>query len=165
MDKPFIKKILAVVLGLSVMIMVYETVSLIFGACLFDDLELLQSSQLNDLLAFMKWSAVGLACMLIPTLTCYVMTFLTKGKLFTLISAILSFGITACCIAFLCVSHSYALQGFNTSNFTSATGYFSDLLQIAVAAVLIGVYFLIVTFIPVKVKNIAQSEVNENEEA
>lgn len=130
MDKPFIKKILAVVLGLSVMIMVYETVSLIFGACLFDDLELLQSSQLNDLQAFMKWSAVGLACMLIPTLTCYVMTFLTKGKLFTLISAILSFGITACCIAFLCVSHSYALQGFNTSNYTSATGYFSDLLQL-----------------------------------
>lgn len=30
---------------------------------------------------------------------------------------------------------------------------------------MIGVYFLIVTFIPVKVKNIAQSEVNENEEA
>ena len=164
MDKTFIKKILAVVLGLAVIIMIYESVSLIFGACLFDDLELLQGSALNDLQAFMKWSAVGLACMLIPTLTCYVMTFFTKGKLFTLISAILSFVIAACCIAFLCVGHSYALQGYSTVSYTSATGYFSDLLQITVAAVLIGVYFLLVTVIPTKIKNIAQSEVNENEE-
>ena len=163
MDKSFIKKILAVVLGIAVIIMVFETVSLLFDACLIDDVKIFQGHGLDDLQAFMKWSAVGLACTLIPTLACYVMTCFTKGKLFTLISAILSFAVMACGIAFLCVAHSYAMQGYSSSNYASATGYFSELLKIAIAAALIGLYFLLVTVIPAKKKNETQSEVSENE--
>lgn len=57
MDKAFVKKVLAVLLGVSLVILVYETVSLIVTAALFDDLQIFENS-LNDLEAFIKLSLI-----------------------------------------------------------------------------------------------------------
>jgi len=157
MDKSFIKKILAVVLGISLVIMIYETFSLIVGAVLVDDLKLL-NTRLNDLQTFMKWSAVALACMLIPTLASYVFAFFGKGKLLSLLAAILSLVITVCCVVFFCVCRSYALQGFSTTNYASSAAYLAELIQLAVAAALCGVYFLVTLKRPAK----KELEVKEN---
>ncbi len=170
MDKAFVKKVLAVLLGISLVILVYETVSLIVAAALFDDLQIFENS-LNDLEAFMKWSAVALACMLIPALASYVFAFFGKNKLFVLISAVLSLIVTICCIAFFCMARVYAMQGFSSSSYAQGASFLSEFIQIAIASALIGAYLLITFLRSVKKKHTetvevtVAAEVSENEEA
>lgn len=170
MEKAFVKKVLAVLLGVSLVILVYETVSLIVAAALFDDLQILENS-LNDLEAFIKWSAVALACMLIPALASYVFAFFGKNKLFVLISAALSLIVTICCIAFFCMARVYAMQGFSSSSYAQGASFLSEFIQIAIASALIGAYLLITFLRSVKKKHTEtvevtdSAEVSENEEA
>lgn len=170
MEKAFVKKVLAVLLGVSLVILVYETASLIVAAALFDDLQIFENS-LNDLEAFMKWSAVALACMLIPALASYVFAFFGKNKLFVLISAALSLIVTICCIAFFCMARVYAMQGFSSSSYAQGASFLSEFIQIAIASALIGAYLLITFLRSVKKKHTetvevtVAAEVSENEEA
>ena len=170
MDKAFVKKVLAVLLGVSLVILVYETVSLIVTAALFDDLQIFENS-LNDLEAFIKWSAVALACMLIPALASYVFAFFGKNKLFVLISAALSLIVTICCIAFFCMARVYAMQGFSSTSYAQGASFLSEFIQIAIASALIGAYLLITVLRSVKKKHTetvevtVAAEVSENEEA
>ncbi len=170
MEKAFVKKVLAVLLGVSLVILVYETVSLIVAAALFDDLEIFENS-LNDLEAFIKWSAVALACMLIPALASYVFAFFGKNKIFVLISAVLSLIVTICCIAFFCMARVYAMQGFSSSSYAQGASFLSEFIQIAIASALIGAYLLITFLRSVKKKHTetvevtVAAEVSENEEA
>lgn len=170
MEKAFVKKVLAVLLGVSLVILVYETVSLIVAAALFDDLQIFENS-LNDLEAFIKWSAVALACMLIPALASYVFAFFGKNKLFVLISAVLSLIVTICCIAFFCMARVYAMQGFSSSSYAQGASFLSEFIQIAIASALIGAYLLITFLRSIKkehtetVEVTVAAEVSENEEA
>lgn len=170
MEKAFVKKVLAVLLGVSLVILVYETVSLIVAAALFDDLQIFENS-LNDLEAFIKWSAVALACMLIPALASYVFAFFGKNKLFVLISAVLSLIVTICCIAFFCMARVYAMQGFSSTSYAQGASFLSEFIQIAIASALIGAYLLITFLRSVKIKHTEtvevtdSAEVSENEEA
>ncbi len=170
MEKAFVKKVLAVLLGVSLVILVYETASLIVAAALFDDLQIFENS-LNDLEAFIKWSAVALACMLIPALASYVFAFFGKNKLFVLISAALSLIVTICCIAFFCMARVYAMQGFSSSSYAQGASFLSEFIQIAIASALIGAYLLITFLRSVKKKHTetvevtVAAEVSENEEA
>lgn len=170
MDKAFVKKVLAVLLGVSLVILVYETASLIVAAALFDDLQIFENS-LNDLEAFIKWSAVALACMLIPALASYVFAFFGKNKLFVLISAALSLIVTICCIAFFCMARVYAMQGFSSTSYAQGASFLSEFIQIAIASALIGAYLLITFLRSVKKKHTetvevtVAAEVSENEEA
>ena len=170
MDKAFVKKVLAVLLGVSLVILVYETVSLIVTAALFDDLQIFENS-LNDLEAFIKWSAVALACMLIPALASYVFAFFGKNKLFVLLSAALSLIVTLCCIAFFCMARVYAMQGFSSTSYAQGASFLSEFIQIAIASALIGAYLLITFLRSVKKKHTetvevtVAAEVSENEEA
>lgn len=170
MDKAFVKKVLAVLLGVSLVILVYETVSLIVAAALFDDLQIFENS-LNDLEAFIKWSAVALACMLIPALASYVFAFFGKNKIFVLISAVLSLIVTICCIAFFCMARVYAMQGFSSTSYAQGASFLSEFIQIAIASALIGAYLLITFLRSVKKKHTetvevtVAAEVSENEEA
>ncbi len=170
MEKAFVKKVLAVLLGVSLVILVYETASLIAAAALFDDLQIFENS-LNDLEAFIKWSAVALACMLIPALASYVFAFFGKNKLFVLISAVLSLIVTICCIAFFCMARVYAMQGFSSTSYAQGASFLSEFIQIAIASALIGAYLLITFLRSVKKKHTetvevtVAAEVSENEEA
>ncbi len=170
MEKAFVKKVLAVLLGVSLVILVYETVSLIVAAALFDDLQIFENS-LNDLEAFIKWSAVALACMLIPALASYVFAFFGKNKLFVLISAVLSLIVTICCIAFFCMARVYAMQGFSSTSYAQGASFLSEFIQIAIASALIGAYLLVAFLRSVKKKHTetvevtVAAEVSENEEA
>lgn len=170
MEKAFVKKVLAILLGVSLVILVYETVSLIVAVALFDDLQIFENS-LNDLEAFIKWSAVALACMLIPALASYVFAFFGKNKLFVLISAALSLIVTICCIAFFCMARVYAMQGFSSSSYAQGASFLSEFIQIAIASALIGAYLLVAFLRSVKKKHTetvevtVAAEVSENEEA
>lgn len=161
MDKSFVKNVIAVLLGIALVIMVYDTFSLITGAVLFEDLAVLEGG-LNDLEAFMKWSAVSLACMLIPALVSYVIAFIGNKKQYMLISAILSFLVVICCLIFFGVTRAYAIRGFSSSRYATGTTYLSELVREAVSAALAGVYFLI-TFLRLKNVQNSQQTVEEGE--
>ena len=110
MNKPFVQKILAVVLGLALFVMLMSCVSLIMDAVLIDDTILFNNSY-KDLLLFTKWTAVALVCTLIPTFVCYAFAFFAKSKIFSICSAVLSLFIAVCCFAFLFTARTAALDG------------------------------------------------------
>ena len=149
MDKPFIKKILAVVLGLSLIILIFETVSLIWNTIGMGDLKTLDHD-LNDVESFMRWTAVGLAVMMVPALTSYVFAFFSDKKLFKITSAALSLVVVVCCITFITLCRDVAIEYDSISAYSSASGYFSELMQILISSALIGVYFLLISVLPAK---------------
>lgn len=57
---------LAVVLGLCVLIMLYSLASLIMEAALANDLIEIGSTSVYETVYFVKWSATGLVCLLVP---------------------------------------------------------------------------------------------------
>ena len=149
MDKPFIKKILAVVLGLSLVIMLFGMVSLIWDAIGIGDLKKMNDG-LDDVQSFMRWSAVGLALMMVPALTSYALAFFSDKKFYKITAASLSLVVVLCCIIFISVCRHIAIDDGYTSTYASATGYLSELMQIFIASTLIGVYFLLITVLPAK---------------
>lgn len=160
MDKPFIKKILAVVLGISLIILIFETASLIYSAVTLGDLKEI-NDYLNDIQSYMRWSALGLALMMVPALTCYVFAFFSEKKFYKITAASLSLIVVICCIVFISMCRRYAVDK-GLSDYASAAGYFSELMQIMVASALIGVYFLLISVLPAKkVKPVEEAEVTE----
>ena len=165
MDKHFIKKILAIVLGLALVIMIFGTVSLIWDAISIGDLKEINDG-LNDINSFMRWSTVGLALMMAPALTSYAFAFFSNKKFYKIAAASLSLAVVLCCIIFISVSRHIALDDKNVSYYASAAGYLSELMQIFIASTLIGVYFLLITVLPAKKAEQveAKTEEVENEE-
>lgn len=164
MDKSFIKKIIAVVLGLALIIMIFAVASLIIDAVFIDDLIVIGDYSHDILQDFMKWSAVGLVCVLIPTLACYVFAFLGKRKILTVLSATFSFVLTLSCVVFLCIAHSYAMIGYSAGTLATVTGYFSEVTQICIASLLVGIYFTVTAIRPAEEVEYVYEEVEEDEE-
>ena len=162
MDKPFVKKILAVVLGLALIIMIFGTISLIWDAIGMGDLKELSGS-LNDIQSFMRWTAVGLAIMVVPALASYVFAFFSDKKLFKITSAVLSLVVVICCITFITLCRNMAVD-LGTTSYASAAGYFSELMQLLIASALIGIYFLLISVLPAKKAEKVETEEAENEE-
>lgn len=149
MDKAFIKKILAVVLGIALIIMIFGTVSLFWDAIGIGDLKKLDHN-LDAVESFMRWSAVGLALMMVPALTSYAFAFFSDKKFYKITAASLSLAVVLCCIIFISLCRHYAIDDGYVSTYASAAGYFSELMQILIASTLIGVYFLLITVLPAK---------------
>ena len=160
MDKPFIKKILAVVLGISLLIMIFETVSLIWDAIGIGDLKEITES-LDDIQSYMRWAAVGLALMIVPALTSYAFAFFSNKKFYKITAAALSLVVVLCCIIFISVCRHIAIDDGNMSYYASAAGYFVELMQILIASTLIGVYFLLITVLPAKKTEKVETETVE----
>ena len=162
MDKSFIKKVLAVVLGISLFVMLVTLASLIMEAALADDVSIHASFTAEKTIMFIKWSAVALICVTVPALVCYALAYFGNHKIFGIISEVLSFLIVACCIAFFVVARKIALEQLSSSAYASATGYFTELIQLAVPSLLVGIYFVLESVKAFK-KN-GQKEAEEDEE-
>ncbi|MBD5584323.1 MAG: hypothetical protein HDQ88_04520 [Clostridia bacterium] len=162
MDKKFIKKILAVVLGMSLLIMIYRLVSLIMDASLTDDAVLMGSSDIEESAMFMKWTSVALICLLVPTLTCYAFAFFGNKKIFTICSAVLSLFVAVCCIAFFAKMRSILLEDVDALVYASGAGYFSEMMQLAVPSLIACAYFTVCSVLAFKkVNNSKTGESNE----
>lgn len=142
MNKPFVQKILAVVLGISLFVMLMSFVSLIFDAVVADDLMLISESY-KELISFTKWTAVALVCTLVPTFVCYAFAFFAKSKIFSICSAVLSLFIAVCCIAFLFTAKASAIEGISASKYATVSGYFQEMLHLAIPALIACAYFVI----------------------
>ncbi len=120
MDKKFVKKILAVVLGITLVAMIFAVFSLAFDAVGMNDLQTLDSS--NDVIGLFKWQAVALACILVPTLACYAFAFFGNGKIFNILSSVLSLFVAATAVAFTFVLRKTALDLDSTTAYSTVAG-------------------------------------------
>ena len=143
--------------------MLMSCVSLIMDAVLIDDTILFNNSY-KDLLLFTKWTAVALVCTLIPTFVCYAFAFFAKSKIFSICSAVLSLFIAVCCFAFLFTARTAALDGVSAQKYATVTGYFQEMLQLAVPALIACAYFVINSVNLFKHKAVENNvEADENE--
>ena len=61
MNKSFVKNVIAVILGIALLIAVYEVFSMLIGAFVVDDaLKFSTDGSMNKVIEFTKWSSVGI---------------------------------------------------------------------------------------------------------
>lgn len=163
MDKHFFKNVLTVVLGICVLIMIFSTVSLASDAALADDLVSIGSNK--KLTMLIKWTALALVCLMIPTITCYVFTYFTDNKLMKIFAAALSLIVTVVCIAIFIISRNAGIEGNSSTKYATVTGYLSELLQLATASLIVCIYYVICFIKSFKNKHYETvTEIPENEE-
>ena len=69
MNKSFVKNVIAVILGIALLIAVYEVFSMLIGAFVVDDaLKFSTDGSMNKVIEFTKWSSVGIGLLLVPAL-------------------------------------------------------------------------------------------------
>lgn len=166
MDKKIAKKILAVVLGITLIAMIFAVFSLILAAVGVNDLEALETS--SDELALLKWQAVALVCIMVPTLACYAFAFFGNGKIFNIASAVLSLFVAVTSLAFFIVLREAAMDTVSSTTYASVATSFTEFIQLAVCATIALVYFIVNTvacFKKTKTDDeIITEEANGNEE-
>lgn len=148
MNKKYVKMIISVLLGIVLITMIISFVSLIFDSAFMDDVISLNNSdsedakKLNDIMTLMKWMGVSLVCVLVPVFVCYVFAYFGNGKIFNIVSAVLSLFVTAICIAFICVLRKQALDSESATIYAAVVECFEDFITLAVTSLLACTFFI-----------------------
>lgn len=135
MEKPIVKKIITVVLGMALLVMLYSFVSFIIEAVLIVDVS--SAAILEDA----QFMYVALICLLFITFVSYGFAYFGNGKIFNIFAAVLSLLVAACSIAFLFVLRGEALEK-GTSTYALVAGCFAEFIQLAVPALIACAYFI-----------------------
>lgn len=148
MDQKFINRILATVFGIALLIALTSTVSLLFDAIMLTDVTILSSlsESMEKTISYMQYSSIGIICVSVATLASFCFTYFSKQKkVFGCISAVCSLLLAATCIAFVFDLRAIIFKSTSLESYNAATGYFSELIALAVAALLFFAYFVFVT--------------------
>lgn len=141
MNRSFVKNVIAVIVGVCVLTMIFGAVSFVADAALSDDFVALKSDA--EIMRLIKWTALSLAFIFVPALVCYVFTCFTKNRAMNICAAAISFFIVCTCIAFFIVAHNLGMKDNSAEDFAAVSGYLSDLLQFAVPALIICVFYIL----------------------
>lgn len=166
MNKKFVGTVIAVLLGFAAFVMIASTVSLIFEAVLTHDVAEITtvSEEMEDLISYVRNSAIGIVVFSAAALISYCFTYFTdKKKIFGCISAGLSIALAAFCIAFVFDLRDIALKSLSERVYTAAASYFSELITLAIAALLLCAYFTVITVKAFKAKA-ANEKISETKE-
>lgn len=99
-----------------------------------------------SVLSYTRNTAIGVVFVNIAMLACFCFTYFIKTKkVFGCISTVLSLLSAAMCIAFVFDLRAIVLKSTSLQSYSAATGYFSELISLAAAALLFFAYFLFVT--------------------
>lgn len=161
MNKPFVKNVLAVILGIALLIEIYEVFSLIISGAIVKDAMLFTSDEnMNKIVEFIKWSSIGVGCLLFPALLGSTLGFFSKGRLLKIISSAIWFAVAVTCITLLFVLRKTVVDMLKISLYEVAAELMNEMLLVAIPAVLICVYFILDS-----VFLFGKKEVKANEEA
>ena len=161
MNKPFVKNVLAVILGMALLIEVYEVFSSFISAFIVKDVMLFTSDgDMNKIVEFVKWSSIGVGCLLVPALLGSAFGFFSKGRILKIISAAIWLAVAVTCVTLLFVLRKVVLDMLNVSLYEAAAEFMDELLMVSLPAVLICVYFILDS-----VFLFGKKEVKANEEA
>ena len=147
MSKKFVSTVVAVILGLAATVMIFSAVSLLFEAVLSLDVVKISSVSANmqNLLSYIRNTAIGLVVFVAAAVACYCFTYFSKTrKIFGCISEVLSLAVAAFAIAFVFDLRAIVLDYASESIYTAASAYFSELITLAVAALLLCACFTVV---------------------
>lgn len=146
MNKKFAQTALAVVLGICVTITVFAAFSLLFDAIFSKDIGVVSSpsKDMEKAIGFIRNTSIGVVCFSVATLACYCFAYLSQNKkAFACLSAGAGLVLAISCIAFVFVLRAFALENGLDAVYAAATAYFSELLPLAAASLLLCVYFTI----------------------
>ena len=144
MDKKLLKTVLAVLLGISVFVILGAVVSLIFEASFADDLSLVSSisNEVERIINYVKNTSIAVICIAVPVLVAVCMACFAKSKkVLSIIAALATLLLAAVCIAFVCDLHGITLEGLDATAYATATQYYTELLAVAVPALILCAYF------------------------
>lgn len=159
MDKKFVKNVMAVVLGISVIMLITSFVSLCMDFAMFKELKALDSVA-EKILYYVKWSAVGLFIFMVPMFASYIFAFFGKSKLFKAAAAVLSLALAATALVLLICTKD--VGGSGAADLAFKTAFMQELLQVTIPAFLVGVYFIVETAAAVSNDGKAQVTAEEN---
>ena len=148
MNKKYVNKIISVLLGIALIALIFSFFSLLFDAIFMDDVILLNDSnstdakKLNEIMPLMKWMTVSLVCVLVPTLVCYVFAYFGNGKIFNIVSAVLSLFFAATCIAFVCVLRKEAIDTNSATIYAAVAECCENFIMLAAASLLLCAFFV-----------------------
>lgn len=150
MDKKTVHLIMSVVLGIAAFVIIAAVISLLFGAIIAEDpMEIAETGKsVEKVLSYVKNSSIAVSCVAIPTVVCYFFTFFSKSKkVFGLISALLSLMLVAMCIGFVFDLRTIVLKLTDDQStcYSLATAYFTDLIKLVVSCGFACAYFAVVT--------------------
>lgn len=148
MNQKFIRYVFATVLGISLLITVTTAFSLLFEAITASDVTVFTSvsDSMEKTLSYIRYSAIGILFITAAMLVTFAFTYFSKSKkIFGCISTGLSLFLAVTCIALVFDLRAIVLGNTSSTDYTAATAYFSELITLAVAALLLCSYFSFVT--------------------
>ncbi len=140
MDKKFLKKVAAVLVGISVLMMLFQFVSAIIYIVTSGELLYLGSKATPVL--FVKNASIGLLCALIAVFVSFGFAVFSKNRIFQAIAGGMCIALAVCCLVLVGVSHSDAVKDLSSETYVSYTAYWSELFQLVVASLIVSVYFI-----------------------
>ena len=161
MNKPFVKNVLAVILGIALLIEVYEVFSLLISGFIVKDAMLFTSDgDMNKIVEFVKWSSVGVGCLLVPALLGSALGFFSKGRILKIISAAIWLAVAVTCVTLLFVIRKTVVDMLDANLYAVAAELMDEMLLVTVPALLACAYFILDS-----VLLFGKREVKANEEA
>lgn len=157
MSKKTVHIIASVALGLAVFGILSTLISMLFDVLLTKDAITILSpgESAEEVISYVKHSSIGVICIAVPMLTSFCMTFFSKDKkVFGIISLVLTLLLAAMCIGFIFDLNKIVLglTSSQANSYTIATTYFSELITLLTACLLVGAYFTVVTVMAFKTK-------------
>ena len=167
MDKKFVRTALAVVLGIAILITAMSAFSLLFDAILSKDLTFISSvsENMEKTIAYIRNTSIGVVCVAVAALACYCFTYFSEKKnMFACLSAGAGLALAAFCIAFVFDLRAIVLKMGGETPYAAATAYFSELLTLAAASLLLCAYFTVIAVRAFTAKKSVQSAPQSTEE-
>lgn len=144
MNKTIAKNVIAVVMGIALIIEIFQCFSMIFNGAFMDDVLLFKSSEKHsDIIGFIKWSAVGVGCLLIPALLGCVFAYFSKSRLLKIFAAAIWFCVVVSGLSLLFVLRKTAIGLLDAECYLVAAEFINALLTMAIPAILLCVYFVV----------------------
>ena len=161
MNKPFVKNVLAVILGIALLIEVYEVFSLLISGFIVKDAMLFTSDgDMNKIVEFVKWSSIGVGCLLVPALLGSAFGFFSKTRLLKILSAAIWLAVAVACVTLLFVIRKTVVDMLDANLYAVAAELMDEMLLVTVPALLACAYFILDS-----VFLFGKKEVKANEEA
>ena len=139
------KVVLCVIVGLALFSMISATVSLLSDFFLMEDL--IDADSTNgtyELMSDAKWAALATASVLFVALVCNVVALISQGRGFKITAAALNFVTFVIAIVFLHLIRKDA-QYIGGSGYATGAGYFAEMLQVAVPALVMCAYCIFIS--------------------
>ena len=144
MNKSFVKNVIAVILGIALLIAVYEVFSMLIGAFVVDDaLKFSTDGSMNKVIEFTKWSSVGIGLLLVPALLGSVFAYFSKKRALKLVSATIWFALAVTSFTLFFVLRDIAVDSGKAETYAVAVEFMDGMITLFVMTVLLGVYFIL----------------------